>query len=156
MSLYISRTFRQRELPEMVSTLPAGKVPVTDAFEARRIGAQLGLGDRVSDVNEPAPTAGEIAALALLDDSYQRILVDYLGQRDATLMNRILAVLRAQLGLQFVDRLLVEFAEEFLGARMAGLALLADSETDPGGVDLDRPRILQQILVFWLLVPRNG
>ncbi len=109
MSLYISRTFRQRARPDAGSPLPVGKVPVTDVFEARQIGSQLGLGEGTVDGSEPGPTAGEIAALALLDDSYQRILDHHLRQRDSTLMNRVLAVLRAQLGLELLDRLLVEF-----------------------------------------------
>ena len=152
MSLYISQTFRQRARPDDGSVLPAGKVPVLDAVEAREIGAQLRLGEGgAEDSSQRGPTAGEIAALALLDDSYQRILDHHLGRRDQTLMGRVLAVMRAQIGSELLDRLLTEFAQEYLGARIAGLSLFVGSGLDQSGEGLDRPQILRQILVFWLL-----
>ena len=120
-------------------------------LEARQIGAQLTLGGGATETGDPGPTAGEIAALALLDDSYQAILDHHLGERDSTLMGRVLVILRAQLGQDLLDRLLVDFAEEYLGARMIGLALMLESRAEGDGADLDRAQVLRQILVFWLV-----
>ena len=53
-------------------------------------------------------------------------------------MDRVLAILRAQLGIELVDRLLVDFAEEYLGAQMMGLALVVEEPDHTVGVNLDR------------------
>ena len=142
MSLFISRTFRQRLWPDQEAVLPAGKVPVGEATQAR------GLVDQMAG---EGLQSGEVAALSLLDDAYQAVLGHHLGRRDPTLTGRVLAVLRAQLGIELLDRLLVEFAEEYLGAHLSGLLLLVDGSPQGRGDDLDRSRILQQMWGFWLL-----
>ncbi len=150
MSLFISRTFRQRDRAAAPLALPAGKVPVPSAAEARELDAALaGLAGDGTDGSPGTP--GELAALSLLDDLYQRILDDHLQNRDATLMSRLLAVLRSRVGLDLLDRLLLGFAEEYLGARISGLSLWAEGPVPGVGEDLDRKGILRQMLVFWLL-----
>ena len=151
MSLYISRTFRERRLSTESESFPGGKVPVGSAAEARHLADRLGLMKDGPDAPADRPTAGEVAALALLDDAYQAILESHLRDRDATLVDRLLAILRAQLGLDLLDRLLLEFAEEFLGARFQDLALLVDGFSGRSTDNLDRGQIIKQIVVFWLL-----
>jgi glycosidase len=101
--------------------------------------------------SEVEAAAGDLAALALLGDAYHLSVDEYLASCDSTLLDRILAILRAQLGLDLLDRLLVEFAEEYLGATLSGLSLLIDGDgvADTGGVT--RSEILADLLVFWLL-----
>ena len=124
---------------------------MADAIEARRLVERLRLlADDTSEVID-GPSAGEVAALALLDDAYLALLDRHLEKQDGTLVDRLLAILRAQIGLDLLDRLLLEFAEEYLGAQFRGLALLVDGLPGGLGDDLDRGQILKEIMVFWLL-----
>ena len=143
MSLYISLTFRDRVEEAERGQIPVGKVAVSTSGEARELAMVL--------ESEGEVAAGDLAALALLGDAYLSSVHEYLASCDSTLLDRILAILRAQLGLDLLDRLLIEFAEEYLGATLSGLSLLVDGDgaADEGGVT--RSEILADLLVFWLL-----
>ena len=152
MSLFISQAYRRRLESAVESPIPAGRLMVADAHAARQLAAWLAAAE---DGSQPhlgrMPTAGELAALALLDDAYRKILDRHLARREATLLQRVLTVLRVELGAELLDRLLLGFAEEFLGARMNGLSLLAPSSEERREEGLDRALVLQEILIFWLL-----
>jgi hypothetical protein len=151
LSLFVSRAARS-ELglgPELVDS--RGRLTLPSFTVARRLAVALAKGAATEERSAPTPSAGDVVALALLDDIYRALLSRYVRRRDPSVMLRALDHLTAAVGIGETLGTLEWFREEF-GLRSAPLVAHADAGSDhrASGTAPRDARLLFEFALFFL------
>jgi len=151
MGLHVSRAARRRYPLEERLFVSSGRADLANHALARRFAKAIN--DRREQAGEPAASirAGDISAMALLDDILDYVIELYREERNPPAIAASLESLERRLGHDEVDATLATFVDEFPAlAAMRGQQRAADYLAAQTDGRANREVALEEALLLWL------
>lgn len=156
LEFHVSRQARERYQFDQALFATNGNVIFAD-FRAARLFAQK-MNDLRDVSNHPERTvkAGQINAIGLIDEILHEVVEEYRKQIDPLVMEKALEWLRRRFGAEELDRLLLEFVQQFPPMAVyrdlmsPGDYLAGVSFRENGKATSNRELALEELLMLWL------
>ncbi|MCZ7551088.1 MAG: alpha-amylase family glycosyl hydrolase [Anaerolineales bacterium] len=156
LELHVSRQARERYQFDQALFATNGNVIFADFRAARLFAQKLNEQRGVSRHPERAVKAGQINAMGLIDEILHAVVDEYRKQIDPLVVEKALAWLERKFSAEGMDRLLLEFVQQFppmavyRGLMSAEDYLAAASLREDGRTTPNRELALEELLMLWL------